>query len=90
MLFHKALRRDAKGEVVQFDIDPPHIEEFCADLKAKAASLQDKGCRFALVTAPEARTYVRMITERLFPALPVLSQVEIARNVQTDTVDSLS
>ena len=90
MLFHKALRRDAKGEVVQFDIDPPHIEEFCADLKAKAAGLQDKGCRFALVTAPEARTYVRMITERLFPALPVLSQVEIARNVQTDTVDSLS
>ncbi len=32
-----------------------------------------------LVAPPDVRPYVRMITERMFPTLPVLSHVEIAR-----------
>ena len=41
----------------------------------------DQGHQFVLVTAPDARPYVRMVTERLFPTLPVLSHLEIARGV---------
>ncbi len=50
----------------------------------------DKGVRMALVTAPEARPYVRMIIDRLFPNLPVLSHIEIARGVQVDPLGVIS
>jgi hypothetical protein len=54
---------------------------------------------FALVTAAETRPYVRMIIERMFPTLAVLSQLEIARGfevkplicaVETDNSDDIS
>jgi flagellar biosynthesis protein FlhA len=50
----------------------------------------DAGERFVIVTAPEARPYVRMIVERLFPTLPVLSHVEIARGVEIKVLGSVS
>ena len=50
----------------------------------------DAGERFVLVTAPDARPYVRMIVERLFPTLPVLSHVEIARGVEVRVLGSIS
>jgi flagellar biosynthesis protein FlhA len=43
-----------------------------------------------LVTAPDARPYVRMIVERLFATLPVLSHVEIARGVEVKVLGSIS
>jgi flagellar biosynthesis component FlhA len=46
--------------------------------------------RIALVTAPEARPYVRMVIERLFPTLPVLSHVEIARGVEIKVLGTIS
>ena len=39
----------------------------------RSARISTRGERFVLVTAPDARPYVRMIIERLFPTLPVLS-----------------
>ena len=50
----------------------------------------DAGERFVLVTAPDARPYVRMIVERLFATLPVLSHVEIARGVEVRVLGSIS
>ena len=50
----------------------------------------DRGESFALVTAPEARPYVRMIVDRLYPNLPVLSHVEIARSVRIEALGALS
>jgi flagellar biosynthesis protein FlhA len=35
-----------------------------------------------LVTSPETRSYVRMIIERLFATLPVLSHVELAKGLE--------
>ena len=90
LAFHQSLKRDAKGEVVEFDIDPRMIEQFSADLTKSVRGLMDKGLRFALVSAPDARPYVRMITERLFPTLPVLSHVEIARGVQIESLGTVS
>jgi flagellar biosynthesis protein FlhA len=88
--FMQALKRDAKGDVIEFDIDPRLIEQFAGELTAAAKPLLERGEQFALVTAPEARPYVRMIVDRLFPTLPVLSHIEIARGVKLDVMASLS
>lgn len=90
LAFHESLRRDAKGEVVEFDIDPRLIEEFAAEATAAIRSRMDKGQSFVLVTSPDARPYVRMIVERIFPALPVLSHVEIARGLEVNLLGTIS
>lgn len=90
LAFHLSLKRDAKGEVREFDIDPRQLEEF-GDQASKAIREQmEKGERFVVVAAPEARPYVRMIIERLFSTLPVLSHVEIARGVEIKVLGSVS
>jgi len=90
LAFHQALKRDNKGEVVEFDIDPRLIEQFAADVTKALKPKMDSGQRMVLVTAPEARPYVKMITDRLFPNLPVLSHVEISRGVQVEALGVLS
>ena len=50
----------------------------------------DKGHAFVLVTTPEARPYVRMVIERLFATLPVLSHLEIARGVEIKSLGTIS
>lgn len=66
------------------------IEQFAGELTGAARVLIDRGEQFAIVTAPEARPYVRMIVDRLFPSLPVLSHIEVARGVKVEIVASLS
>jgi flagellar biosynthesis protein FlhA len=90
LAFHQALKRDAKGEVVEFDIDPRLIEQFGAEASKVIRGLMDQGHQFVLVAAPEVRPYVRMVTERLFATLPVLSPVEIARGVQIKSLGTVS
>ncbi len=87
---HQALRRDAKGEVIEFDIDPILIEQFSAELSKTVRDLMDRGAIFVLVAAPDIRPYVRMVTERMFPNLPVLSHLEIARGMPISQVGSIS
>lgn len=88
--FLQSLKRDAKGEVIEFDIDPRLIEQFAAEVGKTAKVFMDRGDQFALVAAPEARPYVRMIVDRLFPNLPVLSHIEIARGVRIEVIGSVS
>lgn len=88
--FMQSLKRDAKGDVIEFDLDPRLIEQFASELTGAVKTLVDKGEQFALVTAPEARSYVRMIVDRLFPVLPVLSHIEISRGVKLEVIASLS
>ncbi|WP_011579619.1 MULTISPECIES: flagellar biosynthesis protein FlhA [Chelativorans] len=90
LAFHQALKRDPKGEVREFDIDPRQLEEFGQEAAKAVKTHLDAGERFVLVTAPEARPYVRMIIERLFPTLPVLSHVEIAKGVEIQVLGSVS
>lgn len=66
------------------------IEQFAGELSSAVKSLVDRGEQFALITAPEARPYVRMIVDRLFPAIPVLSHIEISRGVRLEVAASLS
>ena len=66
------------------------IEQFASELTAAVKAFLERGDQFALVTAPEARPYVRLIVDRLFPTLPVLSHIEIAKGLKLDVMASLS
>ncbi|TAL78627.1 MAG: flagellar biosynthesis protein FlhA [Beijerinckiaceae bacterium] len=90
LAFHQALRRDAKGDIVEFDLDPAMVEQFGAEAAPAIRERMDKGHSFVLVTTPEARPYVRMVVERLFATLPVLSHLEIARGVEIRTLGAIS
>jgi flagellar biosynthesis protein FlhA len=90
LAFHQSLKRDAKGEIREFDIDPRQLEEFGQEASKAIRKHLDAGERFVLVTAPEARPYVRMIIERMFATLPVLSHVEIAKGVEIKVLGSIS
>jgi flagellar biosynthesis protein FlhA len=90
LAFHQALKRDAKGDVIEFDIDPRLIEQFGAEATKVIRAQMDQGHQFVLVVAPDARPYVRMVTERLFATLPVLSHMEIARGVTIKSLGSIS
>ena len=90
LAFHQSLKRDAKGEVAEFDIDPRMLEEFGSEAAAAIETRMAESQRFVIVAAAEARPYVRMVVERLFPTLPVLSHLEIARGVQIRSIGSIS
>ncbi len=90
LAFHQSLKRDAKGEVVEFDIDPRVVEQFANDASDVIRKHMAETPGFALVTAPDARPYLRMIIERMFPSLPVLSHVEIARGVEIRSLGTIS
>ncbi|MEQ1718280.1 MAG: flagellar biosynthesis protein FlhA [Hyphomicrobium sp.] len=88
--FHQALKRDGKGEVTEFDIDPRMIEQFGADLSRVVQPLMDSGQPFVLVTAADTRPFVRTVTERLYPTMPVISHLEIGKGVTIQSLGSLS
>jgi flagellar biosynthesis protein FlhA len=90
LVFHQALKRDPKGEIVEFDIDPRNLEEFSEQATRVIREFMDKGLPFVLVTSPETRSYVRMIIERLFATLPVLSHVELAKGIEIKILGSIS
>ncbi len=90
MVFHQSLKRDAKGDVVEFDIDPRLVEEFGEEASAIIRRHMDEGEHFVIVAAPESRPYVRMIVERLFATLPVLSHLELARGVEINSLGTIS
>jgi len=90
MVFHQSLKRDAKGEVSEFDIDPRLMEEFATQASAAIRKRLEEKHLFVVVTTAETRPFVRMIIERMFPNLPVLSQLEIARGVEVRSLGVVS
>jgi flagellar biosynthesis protein FlhA len=90
LAFHQSLKRDAKGDVTEFDIDPRLVEQFAGEASDTIRKHMAENPRFVLVTAPDARPYVRMIVERMFPSLPVLSHIEIARGVEIRSLGTVS
>jgi flagellar biosynthesis protein FlhA len=90
LAFHQSLKRDAKGDVVEFDADPRLIEQFATDASAAIRKFTESGTSLVLAVTPEARPYVRMILERVFPTLPVLSHVEVARSAEIRALGAIS
>ena len=89
MVFHRALKRDPNGDVVELDVEPGEIEKFSKQVTQSIREQLDRGHEFALVTAPDVRPYVRMIVERMFSAVPVISHVEIARGVELESLGTV-
>ncbi|MBR0928346.1 flagellar biosynthesis protein FlhA [Bradyrhizobium diazoefficiens] len=90
LAFHQSLKRDAKGDVVEFDADPRLIEQFAAEASAAIRKFTENGTSVVLAVTPEARPYVRMILERVFPTLPILSHVEVARSAEIRALGAIS
>ena len=90
LAFHQGLRRDAKGDIAEFDLEPRMVEQFSTEAATALRAKLGEGHRLALIAAPDARPYVRLIIERLFPAVPVLSHLEIARWSEIESLGSLS
>ncbi|MEO0910180.1 MAG: hypothetical protein AAFX96_07515, partial [Pseudomonadota bacterium] len=63
---------------------------FGAEASEKIQNLIDDRQIFAISTSPENRSYVRMIIERLFPTLPVISNLEIARGMDVKIIGSVA
>jgi flagellar biosynthesis protein FlhA len=90
LAFHQSVKRDAKGDVIELDIDPRLVEQFAAEASEAIRKQMAEHPSFVLVTAPDTRAYVRMIIERIFPSLPVLSHIEIARGVEIRALGTIS
>ena len=90
LAFQQSLRRDAKGEVSEFDMDPSLVERFSEEAGVSIRRHHEAGQDLVLIAAPEARGFVRMIVERQFPGLPVLSHLEIARGTRIRALGSIS
>ena len=90
LAFHQSLKRDAKGDVVEFDADPRLIEQFATEASAAIRKFTEDGTSVVLAVTPEARPYVRMILERVFPTLPILSHVEVARSAEIRSLGAIS
>ncbi len=90
LAFHQSLKRDSKGEVSEFDLDPAMIDSFGKEASAAIRERLDKRHNFVLLAAPEARPYVRMVVERLFTTLPVLSHLEIPRGIEVSSLGTIS
>ena len=90
LAFHQSLKRDAKGDVVEFDADPRLIEQFATEASAAIRKFTENGTSVVLAVTPEARPYVRMILERVFPTLPILSHVEVARSAEIRALGAIS
>ncbi len=88
--FQQAIKRDQKGEVIEFDFDPKLLERFGVEVSDAVRPRLDAGETFALVCTGDARPYVRMVVERLFPNVPILSHLEIGRAVKISPIGSLS
>jgi flagellar biosynthesis protein FlhA len=90
LAFHQSIKRDGKGEIVEFDADPRLVEQFADDVSVAVRKAAANGDTAVLVAPPDVRPYVRMITERMFPTLPVLSHVEIARGAEVMSLGAVS
>ena len=90
LAFHQSLKRDAKGDVMEFDADPRLIEQFATEASAVIRKFTADGTSVVLAVTPEARPYVRMILERVFPTLPILSHVEVARSAEIRALGAIS
>jgi flagellar biosynthesis protein FlhA len=90
LAFQQSLKRDAKTDSTDFDLDPRMVEQFSTEASPIIRERMDQGNSFVLLATPETRIYVRMIVERMFATLPVLSHLEIARGVQIKTLGACS
>jgi flagellar biosynthesis protein FlhA len=90
LAFAQSLKKDAKTDTTDFELDPRMVEQFGTEASPIIREKMDQGHGFVLLATPETRIYVRMIVERMFATVPVLSHLEIARGVQIKALGAIS
>ena len=90
LAFHENVKRDTKGETLEFSMDPRLLERFVEEARPKIDAHTQDGTSFAVVTSQEARPFVRLILERIYPGVPVLSHSELARGFELKIIGSIS
>ena len=91
LAFHQSLKRDAKGEVIEFDLDPTMVEDF--GRRGLGRDTRTHGCRASLRPCRDAGDRGLMSAWSLsgcLPTLPVLSHLEIARGVEIKSLGTIS
>ena len=88
--FSTALKKDQRGEIIDFKMTSDELERFGENASNKIKELLSNREVFAVTTSPEIRGYVKMIIERIFPTLPVISTLEIARGVDVKIVGAIA
>lgn len=89
-VFSDSLRRDNNQEIVEFDMDPRQLENFSKEASEEIRKHIEDKQEFVIVTSSDIRHYIRMIIERMFPSLAVLSHNEISRGVELNNIGSIS
>ncbi|MGB8819295.1 MAG: flagellar biosynthesis protein FlhA [Rhizobiaceae bacterium] len=90
LAFHENVKRDTKGETLEFSMEPRLLERFVEEARPKIDAHTQDGTSFAIVTSQEARPFVRLILERIYPGVPVLSHSELARGFELNIIGSIS
>lgn len=67
-------------------IEPTTAQRILARLKETLEEMLGKGHQPVLLVSHQTRRFVRKLTERAFPAIPVLSHNEISTNVKVQTL----
>ncbi len=88
--FANALIKDQRGEIIDFKMPSEKLEQFGSSATKIIREMVSTRQMFALTTSPENRTYVKMIIERIFPTLHVLSTLEIPRGVEIKIIGAIS
>lgn len=87
--FASAIRKDINGQVIEFLMSPQAVESFGSSLKDAVEQISKEHQALVLVTRPDLRSCVRMVTERLYPHIPVLSTLELAKSATLVHVGSV-
>jgi len=90
LAFHQSLKRDAKGDVTEFEYRPACRRAVCGRSFRGDQEAHGGHASFRPRDGAGCPPYLRMIIERMFPALPVLSHVEIARGVEIRSLGTIS
>ena len=53
MVFHQSLKRDVKGEIAEFDIDPRLMEEFATQVSAAIRKRLEDQAMIVVCSTPE-------------------------------------
>ncbi|MBI2413275.1 MAG: flagellar biosynthesis protein FlhA [Deltaproteobacteria bacterium] len=67
-------------------IEPSTAQRILSKLKESLEEVMAKGHQPVLLASHQTRRFVRKLTERAFPAIPVLSHNEISNNVKVQTL----
>ncbi len=77
------------GDDRQLAVDPRKLQDFMQKFRAAYEKAQAAGEMPVVITSPALRPHLRAIIERIKPAVPVVSQLEIFPRVRIKTVGTI-